>query len=338
MSKEIKATFRIVTPMFLGDWKHGVGDGIRPPSVKGALRFWWRALSWKTAMEKSNNNENNALKWLHKEEARLFGAAAGEGGGGQGVFLLRVTKQPNISNTISDWPKNPPPIDGSTYMGFGLTESGKQQKGNYVPHRDGICENESFSIELKFKNNIPEDDIASIKKSIETFGLIGGLGSRIRRGFGSVALVEMDGEKINLGKQQYEETVKMLFGEFGAVGGTESYPPFTAFSSLCQKRIITTADDGRSAHNKAGKEYKKYRGMESTLRGEVKLPLGIPLQGVTKDKDERRASPLFFHIHQVENSFLALAYSMPSKFHPKYPNISHDEFQVLRDFFQRGAL
>lgn len=334
MNKEIKATFRIVTPMFLGDWEHGVGDGIRPPSVKGALRFWWRALNWKTAMEQSSN-ENEALKWLHKEEARLFGAAAGENGGGQGVFLLRVTKQPNISNSISDWPKNPLPIDGSTYMGFGLTKSGKQQNGNFVPHRDGICENESFSIELKFKNNSSDGDITSIKKSIETFGLIGGLGSRVRRGFGSVALVEMDGKKIN---QQYEETVKMLFGEFGAFGGTESYPPFTAFSSLCQKRIITIADNARSAHNKAGNEYKKYRGMESALRGEVKLPLGIPLQGVTKDKDERRASPLFFHIHQVENSFVALAYSMPAKFHPKHPNISHDEFYVLRDFFQRGTL
>jgi CRISPR-associated protein Cmr1 len=41
----VTARFQIVTPMFLG----GAGqkaEGIRPPSVKGALRFWWRALNW----------------------------------------------------------------------------------------------------------------------------------------------------------------------------------------------------------------------------------------------------------------------------------------------------
>jgi len=42
--QEIKATYKIVTPMFLGGADHE--EEIRVPSIKGALRFWWRALAW----------------------------------------------------------------------------------------------------------------------------------------------------------------------------------------------------------------------------------------------------------------------------------------------------
>ena len=46
-SKEITASLEIVTPMFLGGAATTeVADAIRPPSIKGALRFWWRALNW----------------------------------------------------------------------------------------------------------------------------------------------------------------------------------------------------------------------------------------------------------------------------------------------------
>jgi hypothetical protein len=44
--KTLQATYRIVTPMFIGDAEQKATD-LRPPSIKGALRFWWRALNWK---------------------------------------------------------------------------------------------------------------------------------------------------------------------------------------------------------------------------------------------------------------------------------------------------
>lgn len=40
----ITATFEIVTPMFLGDADQKA-TSIRPTAIKGALRFWWRALN-----------------------------------------------------------------------------------------------------------------------------------------------------------------------------------------------------------------------------------------------------------------------------------------------------
>lgn len=45
MPSKITATYRIVTPMFVGDANQQATE-ISPQSVKGALRFWWRALNW----------------------------------------------------------------------------------------------------------------------------------------------------------------------------------------------------------------------------------------------------------------------------------------------------
>ena len=91
MSETLEATFRIVTPMFLGGADQESDTGIRPPSVKGALRFWWRALNWGRFRAETETDEA-ALGDLHKEEARLFGSAADDNGGGQGTFLLRVAR------------------------------------------------------------------------------------------------------------------------------------------------------------------------------------------------------------------------------------------------------
>ncbi len=53
--EKLEATFRIVTPMFIGGADQTPSDGIRPPSVKGALRFWWRALNWGRFWKEKND-------------------------------------------------------------------------------------------------------------------------------------------------------------------------------------------------------------------------------------------------------------------------------------------
>ena len=93
MPETIEATFEIVTPMFLGGASSiELADAIRPPSVKGALRFWWRALQWNNYYQKTNQDEALALTRLHAHEARLFGHAANDRNlsQGQACFLLRT--------------------------------------------------------------------------------------------------------------------------------------------------------------------------------------------------------------------------------------------------------
>ena len=93
--EKIEATFRIVTPMFIGGANQDPSDGIRPPSVKGVLRFWWRALSWGEAYRQAKGNKSKALKILHEKEILLFGGAADSNKkSGQGIFLLTVSNDP----------------------------------------------------------------------------------------------------------------------------------------------------------------------------------------------------------------------------------------------------
>jgi hypothetical protein len=54
-------------------------------------------------------------------------------------------------------------------MGFGLTESGDKQKGNFVEHRDAIPENELFSLELRFKRDVGSEDCESIYEVHEIY-------------------------------------------------------------------------------------------------------------------------------------------------------------------------
>ena len=84
--KELIATYNIVTPMFTGGADQ-IPDGIRPSSVKGVVRFWWRALNWGRFWEQSSSNEVSALQNLHEEEARLFGSSMEGDSGGQGCFF-----------------------------------------------------------------------------------------------------------------------------------------------------------------------------------------------------------------------------------------------------------
>ncbi|MCB1714446.1 MAG: type III-B CRISPR module RAMP protein Cmr1 [Candidatus Competibacteraceae bacterium] len=309
--QRIEATYRIVTPMFLGDADQKA-TSIRPPSVKGALRFWWRALNWSRALSETGSNAAAALRWLHAEEARLFGLAAitdsdGNQQGGQGVFLLRVSQQPTrLSPPVRGWPQN---NTGSGYLGFGLFATKEE------PAREGLPEGQDFSLELRFRPQTNDEDLASLREVLKVWGLLGGLGSRARRGFGSVALVTLDGVNQLSNATDYGSTIQMLLNKYERVS---DLPTYTAFSRFTRFGVLGQPNSkARDAHDAAGVLYKQHRGQPSSLRGSVKIPFGLPLQSV--DERNRRASPLFFHVHSLANgTSQAVVLFMPACFHPQY--------------------
>ncbi|RUQ41761.1 MAG: type III-B CRISPR module RAMP protein Cmr1 [Candidatus Competibacteraceae bacterium] len=308
----ITATYRVVTPMFIGDADQKA-TSLRPPSIKGALRFWWRALNWGNCRKKAGS-VSEALNHLHQEEQRLFGTAAvieDKKSLGQGVFLLRVSNQPKIIIDNS-WPTN---NTGSGYLGFGIMESGQSSKKNYQPHREGIREGVDFELELYFKPGTNQTDVDAITETLKIWGLFGGLGSRARRGFGSVTLLKLNGQDTRLDQNAYRAAVKSVLAN--AVD-TNSFPPYTALSRHSRFGILSTSQDARLAHNQAGLLYKAHRGQTSALRGTAKIPFGLPLrlplQGV--DLESRRASPLIFHIHALrDGSFAGAVLYLPAEFH-----------------------
>lgn len=241
----IKATYRIVTPMFIGDAEQKA-SGISPASVKGALRFWWRALMWGTYWKEKHGDEVAALKALHEAEARLFGSSMDEKKekSGQGCFLLSVEQHTHPRTTDKNSVhKEFKDCKTARYLAYGLMGAFGANAGKL--DRGCIDENQLFTVKLAFRGE-PDSTVIDALKAL---GLLGGLGSRSRHGMGSVALEQIIYKKDNadeveifhtpMNPSDYQKAVQALFSNSHAAPFP---PPFTAFSSASRVEEVLVKD------------------------------------------------------------------------------------------------
>jgi len=342
--KTIEATYRIVTPMFIGGADGSPSDGIRPPSFKGALRFWWRALNWGGCKD---------LTELHKLEAELFGSADT----GQGSFLLAVKlaslQTINAGEVHQEFKQN----DASRYLGYGLmgafgANSGKLERGC-------ISHNQTFTVQLRFKKEV----VPSVLDALKAIGLLGGLGSRSRKGLGSIAIesinvVEDDiiWAKPNTNAEYHREITKL----FETVKFDSKQPPFSAFSGKTRVDCLFEASSSVGALNEYGKGMMMYRSWgkdgkvlrqprEGNFKGDHdwskktmpkdfhprRVVFGLPHNyGKFEDMHvepadhKRRSSPLMFHVHQVGERFVGVSILMPADFLPAGEKIKAGKLSV----------
>ncbi len=313
----------------------------------GALRFWWRALNWSRFLSSSGNNEIAALQNLHAQEARLFGIAATENAGGQGVFLLQVSKQ-NI--LVVDQPIQPLENGLLYLLGQGLATF----KGGNSCLRNAIRDKGEFCVKLIFKPRTVAEDVQQVSDAVLMFGLLGALGSRARHGLGSVAISQWSGpQKIAQTADEYKALLSSLLKKAQA----SALPPYTAFSQQSRIDISKTHADGLKLLNAIGLEQQLYRsyGQKGKVNGQVakqlfkvdhdlilhatqgekpqkaprRVVFGLPhnyffsstngkadVNYAPGGQDGRRASPLLLHIHWVGDQFLAVHTLLPAKFLP----------------------
>ncbi|PJB29501.1 type III-B CRISPR module RAMP protein Cmr1 [Candidatus Desantisbacteria bacterium CG_4_9_14_3_um_filter_40_11] len=227
----LTVTLKIVTPMFLGGADQSPSDGIRPPSGKGVLRFWWRALNWGRFKAKVVDDAV-ALKKMHDEEKLLFGSAAEEENGkqigGQGCFLLNV-KHGLLTPVQPDFPRFP----GRKYLaGMGLD------------NRAAIPANVEFEIMLRFRRGTDSLLIANIEETLCMIGLFGGFGSRSRRGFGSVVRLIKHGEQLRLPTDiKISAEIEWLKSKFTGIVGISPFSVLDINSLLYRGNDYNTADE-----------------------------------------------------------------------------------------------
>lgn len=350
----IEASFEIVTPMFIGGGTPDEVD-LRPPSIKGALRFWWRALQWGLCLQESAQNLSAALKLLHEREAELFGAAAKDEKYGQGKLQIRLNSGhlreiATLANLTS----------GQTYLlGQGLHH-----------FRDGLLKkaleaNQTFTIRLKLADDVESE---AVLNTLIIWGLLGGLGSRARKGWGSVAIQSLiykktlgaEGEIIEIPNSidTYKTKLKELLKNTAA-----SLPPFTAFSNETRIDLSKTGNNALTLLGEIGLEMQVYRsyGRASQPGGEHKVAgktaeqnfstdhdvvlnftqrvpinshpkrviFGLPhnyffSNGVkvdvhavdTSGTEHRRSSSLFIHIHKLGSEYIAVQSLLKADFLP----------------------
>lgn len=319
----IEATYRIVTPMFLGDAKQEA-TSISPQSVKGALRFWWRALMWGKFYSQFSNNKE-ALQNLHEAEGKLFGQASDAANAA--AFTLRVDASQVKFQKKNNWLRGG--NDNSSYLGIGLWATSK------TPHRQYIEENQSFSVQLIIKPAMAsQQQQDGLSDALLAWGLWGGLGSRARRAFGSVALTQLN-SKSYLFKtaDDYKKACADLLKKYRL--DTPISSPYTALNKGSQFGIQERSfADVRLAHQHLGEAFKNYRGQPSRLRGSIKRVFGMPYSGGTRlESEARRASPLLFHIHPIGQQYVNTVLYMPSHFHPD-PKLDKPDYSIAQGFLK----
>lgn len=252
----LRATFSINTPLFLGgaDPQRGVSE-LRPPSIKGVLRFWWRALAW--------GRLAGNLGQIRKEEARLFGSAGGETTGRQASFLLRAraltAATPIPVDTVLNGRDDKVVGVGARYFGYGLMEafdSKKTRKKAGQLTRPCLQAPFEFTVELISRDPLDQTLIDALK----LMGLLGELGSRSRRGWGSLSLLSLEGaDQTWSAPTDCESYKKALLDVIGNARQCEREPEYSAFWKQTRIEVVRSDSDPLRLLNAIGEQMIRYR-------------------------------------------------------------------------------
>jgi CRISPR-associated protein Cmr1 len=195
---DITARFHVSTPLFLGNAAQE--PELLAAPFKHALRFWWRALRYDLV-----DPGPSFVRLLHRE-AQLFGVAAGDGSGRRSPFALRAA----FSSAAPQQMRAGDVLDeareglGLIYLGYGLLHAGRRATPDRPAIERGMLQrgclwrSDGFdlALTLSFPRAHDDADLNELIDAIKVMGLLGGLGGRSRRGFGSLTVVELRGPGI----------------------------------------------------------------------------------------------------------------------------------------------
>jgi CRISPR-associated protein Cmr1 len=183
---ELQLEFEVLTPLFWGGADQ-LAD-LRPPALKGLLRFWYRAIDpcYSMAWESS---------WMTRE-ARFFGGTAH--GAGQSPFLVRIGSSPPSMLKWSELRvgrfnqgQGRERRNGLVYLGFPFQLRRQSERLGRQNERNAIAPGHRFSVRCLLPNNALGEKLRqALVASCWLLGHLGSAGSRARRGFGSLALRE----------------------------------------------------------------------------------------------------------------------------------------------------
>lgn len=300
--------------MFLAGYD-GVTPELRPPSIKGMMRFWWRALN--------GHLVSTDYKELKKKEAEIFGTSDEKIGRSQ--FNLRLKKQLANNDIIENlWKEIPYRLKTSTRTGKTFEVPTKYEGISYllystlmVNKRPYIKSGTSFSIQISLFDEKIQPELIN---SIYVMAFLGGLGTRNRRGAGSFRLrqiiIDRDEpyknmlDTINI--KSKEDLKKYIESNFNLM---LKKCDCSSYSILRKSRIyiLDPKENWKDALETLGRSFKNFRNINEHKisetpnfgfpinHGNVLMGAGpqnyrINTRGEVIDFFERRASPLIFKI------------------------------------------
>lgn len=352
----ITATYRVTTPMFCGGAHPIHHPELRLPSFKGVLRFWWRAVVWERL--------GGDINLVRTKEDQLFGSASS----GQSKVLLRFAATPSLTQLTLTPPAQLPHGksrtvgEGARYLGYGVMnayatnpKNGKKRVEDGELLRSCLLAPFEFSVEMRCRN-LQVDERETLLLAVRAMGLLGGMGSRSRRGYGSLVLRTItNGETTPIWTAP--SCIESLRNQILSLTGNHSLPSLPEYTALSihTRHILLEAKgcDALELLDRVGREMVRYRSWgrqgkilkdrdsEKNFKNDHDLmklrqqqqrksyPLRIcfglphnygkyPDQQVTPADPglDRRGSPLLIHIHELSDQPVAIVSFMPARFLP----------------------
>lgn len=348
----LEAHLRIVTPLFMAGANQQQAE-LRVASVKGVLRYWWRAIAL---------GRLKSLDAVKTAEDQLFGSTEG-----QAQFVMRLDP-PQVEGKLDNGKilKNGTTTVGSgaRYLGYGVMEAfASSKKGTQAGQLTRPCLLPPIDTTLhiigksRAKNCPKEEDWQDLRQAIIALGLFGGLGSKSRKGYGSCNLVSLKQDQASYWTEPHDaQSLYDCITKFwSAITPVASLPAYTAFSRFTRIDVVATDSNPLTVLNTLGSAMQMYRswGKDGKVNGEPaeknfkddhdwskgllsgrrgfhpqRVVFGLPhnygnhidCKPASKDY-ERRASPLFVHIQQIGNDYAAVVAILPAQFLPNHDQI-----------------
>lgn len=344
--EDVRATYRITTPMFCAGGRQDTAE-LRLPSFKGLLRFWWRTLAWGSVFTADELGRSTADE-LRRREDRLFGSTAGMSPWIMRKVDARCGEPLRKNHTLQEVG------EGARYLGYGVMKP--ENKGGTLARGCLPAPAEvTFGLRLRSpaRKNVTDEDHQMLERALVLLGLVGGMGSKARKGYGSMTLTRL----VVGGKEKAidEDLFKAIPGVLGPL--SEEEPQWTAWSRHSRVVLLRPSDAGVTPLrllNAIGWEMMRYRssGRDGEASGGAqarpgfeadsalmrkpgkkrthprRVAFGLPhsyfyrkdqYKPVVKPAGgERRASPLFIHVHQRSESTppVGIVSFLPSRFLP----------------------
>lgn len=339
------ADYVVNTPLFAGGAHDNARPEVRTSALKGALRFWWRALAFARF--------GNDMAALREAEAALFGSTSATAAIRLSVSRREHMKIASGSKSVSRQYVHPKlettAMTGARYLGYGVIEGVRRHdhfRGQL--YRSAIDdERASFRLNLLSRGPIPDE----VLDALELLGLLGGFGARARRGYGSITLsaLALDGQLVREPACSDDALAQRLRSLLASTGARPELPDFSALSAHSRVELLATGDNPLALLSAVGDRFLRYRSWGFGRNGnahqietnEGQIPpeqrfkddhdwskgtpasvgfhprravLGLPHnysvagQGTKEVKPERhtrRASPLLLHIHRFADAQFA---------------------------------
>ncbi len=231
---------RFTAPAFLGNAEQA--GQWRTPPIKALLRQWWRVVQAPAV--------SFDVATLRAQEARLFGAAADNGGSTKSRIRIRLDKW--TRGTLTAWPEVDPKVrhpevtvaggmvGSQLYLGYGPLAIEQGRQGTALKANAAIQAGESARLSIA----VPDDAADTFAAVLALANLYGTLGGRSRNGWGSFVLTPLDGtppmlQECKRFQRPWRDALRLDWPH--AIGGDEGGPlvwqtrPFNDWKALMER-------------------------------------------------------------------------------------------------------